>query len=131
MSKSILLTKFSQNKNINLSEKNSRIIDQASICEDIFDELFKCYISSIYITEEDSDEQYEQQIIDSENLMEVIDSIVKLYEKKCSKYFSDKMSLKEKDVFLDEMTCLLNIRKILKLKIEKYLNDTTIKLIIG
>lgn len=131
MSKSILLTKYSQNENMQLSEAHSKIIEKTSIPEDIFEELSKSCISVISIYEEDSEEQYDQQIINSDSIMHAIDLIIELYNDKCAKYFSNELSLKEKDILLDEMTYLLNIRKLFKLKKEKYLNDVTIELIVG
>lgn len=127
MSQNAILVKFSTLDD-KLCEKDSVNIDNVSLNEELYQLISDNYLSKEEIIESDCENTYLQEIIsindEGKQLLELIKNKIR--------YISDnKLSKDEENIALNELTVLLNFRKIYLLKREQYKNDSNVVLIIG
>lgn len=132
MSKSIILTEFRRNEEGHLLEEGSKNLENTPVLGKILEKLKEKHLDEIEVLEEGCDESYTQDSIKLENLEEILSELEVLLEQEMKLIIEKNISEEEKDKSYNEMTLLLNIRRILLKKEEKkYFENRNVLLILG
>lgn len=131
MSYNVILTKFTEVKSGEYTEKDSQNIDTAVMPMELYEQLNESYFTLIEIYEENMEEKYEEEIVQEDKLNKLLDEIRGVVIEKMRIIVNGDLSKEDEDKVLNDVRIILNLSNIVMQKTEKYYKDKNIMLVVG
>lgn len=131
MSYNVILTKFSEVKSGEYTEKDSQNIETTLMPKELFEQFNESYLTLIEIYEENMEDKYEEKIVQEDKINELLVEIKRIVTEKMKVIVNGDLSNEDEDKELNDVRVVLNLRNILIQKIEKYNEDKNVMLVVG
>lgn len=131
MSKNILLARYSISEDGIIYEKDAKVIKTALLTNETFELIMKKYVRNVKIREEDTEESYDEVIINEKNIKELLQELKNIIKEKMTEIMRNIISDEKEDELLNELRIILEIRNIILQKNEEYSDKNNYILILG